>query len=64
MSADAGRDFSKLEISMYFPTQGDPKRVREQYREAGAHRLIFLLDSPVAGKFESELEALAKAWIN
>ncbi len=64
MCAEAGRDYSKLEISMYFPAQGDPKRVREQYREAGAHRLIFLLDSPTAGKYEKELEDLAKSWLN
>jgi probable F420-dependent oxidoreductase len=65
MCAEAGRDFSKLEITMYAPrTDGDPARIREHYREAGAHRLIFLNDSPMPATCEGQLEQLAKAWIN
>src|SRR5712691_11009385 len=65
MCAEAGRDFSKLEITMYGPrTDGDPQRVLEQYREAGAHRLVFLNDSPMPATCERQLEELAKAWIN
>jgi probable F420-dependent oxidoreductase len=65
MCAEGGRDFSKLEITMYAPrTNGDPKRVREHYREAGAHRLVFLNDSPMPATCERQLEELAKAWIN
>jgi probable F420-dependent oxidoreductase len=64
MCAEAGRDFSQLEITMYAPrTDGDPKSVREHYREAGAHRLVFLCESPMPATCERELEELAKAWI-
>jgi probable F420-dependent oxidoreductase len=64
MCAEAGRDFSKLEITMYAPrTDGDPKRIREQYREAGAHRLVFLNDSPMPATCKQQLEQLAKVWI-
>jgi probable F420-dependent oxidoreductase len=65
MCLEAGRDFSKLEVTMYAPqTDGDPKRVRENYREAGAHRLIFLNDAPMPTTCERQLEDLARAWIN
>ena len=69
MCAEAGRDFSQLEITMYALRAddangaGDPKRVREQYREAGAHRLVFINDSPMPATCEHQLEELAKAWI-
>ena len=65
MCAEAGRDFSKLEITMYAPqVNGDPKRAREQYREAGAHRLVFLVDSPQPDTYRKQLEDLARAWLN
>jgi probable F420-dependent oxidoreductase len=65
MCAEAGRDFSKLEITMYAPqANGDTRRIREQYREAGAHRLVFLVDSPQPKTWEKQLDDLAKAWIN
>jgi len=65
LCAEADRDFSKLEITMYAPrTDGDPKRIREQYHEAGAHRLVFINDSPMPATCERQLEELAKAWIN
>jgi hypothetical protein len=37
--------------------------VRERYQEAGAHRLIFLIQSPQPTTWEKELTDLAKAWI-
>jgi hypothetical protein len=53
-----------VEITMYAPhTDGDPKRIREQYREAGVHRLVFVNDSPMPATCERQLEDLAKAWI-
>jgi probable F420-dependent oxidoreductase len=65
MCAEAGRDFNALEITMYAPpVTGDPKRLREQYREAGAHRLIFLVDSPAPDTCEKQLNDLASAWLN
>jgi Luciferase-like monooxygenase len=64
LCAEAGRDFNKLEITMYAPrADGDPKRVREHYREAGVHRLVFINDSPMPATCERQLEELAKAWI-
>ncbi|MBV8359813.1 MAG: LLM class F420-dependent oxidoreductase [Deltaproteobacteria bacterium] len=64
MCAEVGRDFNKLEITMYAPrTDGDPKRVRKHYGEAGAHRLVFLNDSPMPATCERQLEELARAWI-
>jgi probable F420-dependent oxidoreductase len=65
MCADAGRDFSKLEITVYPPpVKSDPKKLREQYRETGVHRLVFLLDAPLPGTYEKQLENLAKAWVD
>jgi probable F420-dependent oxidoreductase len=64
MCAEAGRDFGQLEITVYAPPAGDPKRLREQYREAGAHRLVFLIDSPAPSTCEKQLNDLASAWLN
>ncbi len=62
---EAGRDFSKLEITMYAPVmQGnDPKRTVATYQEAGAHRLILFPEKLGPSEYERELETLAKAWI-
>jgi probable F420-dependent oxidoreductase len=63
MCAEAGRDFASLEITIYAPVgDGDPRRIRERYREAGAHRLVFILDQPAPASFERQLTELAKAW--
>lgn len=65
LCTEAGRDFSHLEITMYTPVvDGEPRRVREQYRDAGAQQLVFLLDSPAPDKWEGQLTGLAKAWID
>jgi probable F420-dependent oxidoreductase len=64
MCAEAGRDYNQLQITIYAPVvDGDPRRTREQYREAGAHRLIFILQSPEPKKWEKQLTDLAKAWV-
>jgi probable F420-dependent oxidoreductase len=63
MCGEAGRDFTKLEISIYAPPEGDPKRLLKEYREAGAHRLIFILNEPAPSVWERQLSDLAKAWI-
>jgi probable F420-dependent oxidoreductase len=63
MCYDAGRDFAKIEISMYAPPEGDPKRLLNEYRDAGAHRLIFILNEPAPAVWERQLNDLAKAWI-
>src|SRR5271163_879465 len=65
LCTEAGRDCSSLDITMYSPVvDGEPRQVREQYQEAGAHRLIFILDSPTPDRWERQLTDLAKAWIN
>jgi len=63
MCAEADRDFSRMEISVYFPVvEGDPQHAIAQYREAGCHRLV--LDSPnlEKGNPEAELEQLARQY--
>jgi hypothetical protein len=42
---------------------GEPRRVREQYHEAGAHQLIFILDSLAPDTWERQLTDLAKTWL-
>jgi probable F420-dependent oxidoreductase len=64
MCADAGREYTQLEIVMYLPAvEDEPRRVREQYQEAGAHRLVFALDAPSPDSWERQLTDLAQAWI-
>lgn len=65
LCGEAGRDFSKLEITMYAPVLqgGDVKRTIATYEEAGAHRLILFPEKLGAGEYERELETMAKAWI-
>jgi alkanesulfonate monooxygenase SsuD/methylene tetrahydromethanopterin reductase-like flavin-dependent oxidoreductase (luciferase family) len=67
LCAEAGRDFSKLEISMTFLQQPelqptDPKRALEEYAEAGAQRLII---APVLDRENAEriLERTAKDYL-
>jgi len=64
LCAEAGRDHSRLEIVMFAPVvDGEPKRVCDRYHEAGAHHLIFLIDSPTPDTWERQLTDLAKAWL-
>ena len=64
MCAEAGRDFNKIEVSMFFPPiEGDPRRAIAQYREAGCHRLVFASPSLESGNPEAALEELAKPYI-
>jgi hypothetical protein len=61
----AADDLTRLEITIHVPAVNDePKRVRELYREAWAHRRTFILDSPTPQVYERQLEEMAKAWIN
>jgi hypothetical protein len=64
LCAEAGRDYNRLEIAMFAPVvDGEPRRVRGQYQEAGAHQLIFILDSPAPDTWERQLTELAKTWL-
>jgi probable F420-dependent oxidoreductase len=66
LCGEAGRDFSKLEITMYAPVlqSGDVKRTVAAYEEAGTHRLILLPEKLGPNEYERELETLANAWID
>jgi probable F420-dependent oxidoreductase len=64
MCATAGRDYNELEITMYAPVgDGDPRRIRQQYQDAGAHRLVFILDKPLPNVWEKQLNDLARGWV-
>jgi alkanesulfonate monooxygenase SsuD/methylene tetrahydromethanopterin reductase-like flavin-dependent oxidoreductase (luciferase family) len=61
---EAGRDFSKLEISVFSPVgEKDPRAAIDAYRAAGAHRLVLFPPSLAPGSYERELEDLARAWV-
>ncbi|MGH7931791.1 MAG: LLM class F420-dependent oxidoreductase [Candidatus Binataceae bacterium] len=64
MCTEAGRDFAKLEITLYAPVvKGDPKRAVAEYAEAGAHRLVLIMDDPAPNKYEKGLEEIARNFI-
>ncbi len=62
MCAQAGRDFSAIEISIFFPVElGDPRQTLRAYEAAGAHRLVFNLWAPRAN--DPALDDLARRYI-
>lgn len=64
MCETAGRDFSTIEVSVFFPIAADnPGKNIADYREAGAHRLVLRPAHVEPDRYEQELEKLAKAWI-
>jgi probable F420-dependent oxidoreductase len=66
MCEQAGRDFSKIEISVVLirPESEDPKGFIEQYTEAGCHRFIFGdMILPPHGEGQRILEKIAKDYI-
>ncbi len=60
---EAGRDFNKIEISAFNPVGDDPRRAIEQYRAAGAHRLVLMGATLAPDKYEREIEDFGRAWI-
>jgi probable F420-dependent oxidoreductase len=47
LCAQAGRDFSRIEITIFMPIElGSPRETIRAYHEAGAHRLVFTLFAP------------------
>jgi alkanesulfonate monooxygenase SsuD/methylene tetrahydromethanopterin reductase-like flavin-dependent oxidoreductase (luciferase family) len=59
----AGRDFNQIEITIFSPMErDDPARTIEEYREAGAHRLVFMVIPPRM-KDPRYLEELARRYI-
>jgi probable F420-dependent oxidoreductase len=64
MCAEAGRDFSKLTISVYhLADQHLPKAEIAKYESAGVHRLILAGNHLEPARAEKELEILARAYI-
>lgn len=67
MCEEAGRDFSKIEISVVLirPDAPDPKGTLARYEEAGCHRFVFGdLILPKGGEGHRILENIAKNYIN
>jgi probable F420-dependent oxidoreductase len=67
MCEEAGRDFSKIEISVVLirPDAEDPKGILAEYQEAGCHRFVFGdLILPKGGEGHRILEKIAKNYIN
>jgi probable F420-dependent oxidoreductase len=65
LCVEAGRDFSAIEITAYPPPNqmakcgGDHRRMIEEYRAAGAHRMVLGPDTLEPAKVEQALENLA-----
>ena len=61
---EANRDFAKIEITIFSPVGGkDSRAAVEEYRAAGAHRLILFPPTLAPDTYEAELEEIASAWI-
>jgi alkanesulfonate monooxygenase SsuD/methylene tetrahydromethanopterin reductase-like flavin-dependent oxidoreductase (luciferase family) len=65
MCAEAGRDFNSLEISHLgtAATGDEARRQIDQYRDAGATRLLFLLTPIPPGETERLLTPIAEAYL-
>ena len=62
LCAQAGRDFSRLEITIFMPIEtGAPRDTIRAYEDAGAHRLVFTLFAPQLT--EPVLEDLANRYL-
>jgi len=65
MSAEAGRDFSKLTIPVYhLADEILPKTEVAKYEKAGVHRLILGGNHLEPARADKEVEALARAYIS
>ncbi|HEY6394628.1 MAG TPA: LLM class F420-dependent oxidoreductase [Candidatus Binataceae bacterium] len=65
MCDEVGRNFSKLEISVFSPLGGkDPHKALQEYGEVGVHRLVLFPPTLSPDKADRELEELSKAWID
>ena len=65
LCAEAGRDFNSLEISLLTQaaTGAEARQQIEQYRAAGATRLLFLLTPIPPGKAEQLIAPIAEAYL-
>ena len=72
LCAEAGRDFSQMEITMFRPFEKEgPRKAIEDYSQAGAHRMIVGIEglykggkSLEPGTWQTELEQLARTYLN
>jgi probable F420-dependent oxidoreductase len=63
LCAEAQRDFDQLEVSMFLPVESsEPRRTREEYREAGCHRLVFTLWPDLLT--EKQIEEMARKYLD
>lgn len=65
MCGAAGRDFSTIETTIFFPPvlYGSAQKTAAAYAGAGVQRLVILADDITPGTYENELEKLARMWI-
>lgn len=64
MCEEAGRDFSKFEITLNRPLPTlEPKRAIDEYRAAGAHRLVLTTARFMPDNYKREIEDLWRAWL-
>jgi len=65
LCGEAGRDFSKLDITLFSPPGlKDGRHTVQQYREAGAGRLVFFPPALAPDQAEAELQALAREYVH
>jgi probable F420-dependent oxidoreductase len=63
MCEEAGRDFAKMEITIYNPVGKEPRRALDEYAAAGAHRLVLMHATLAPDRYEREIEDFARQWI-
>ena len=60
---EAGRDFRKIDITMFAPIPGaDAKVSIREYEKAGVHRVV-LFPTCAPDSYARELEDLARTWM-
>jgi hypothetical protein len=60
----AGRDFRKIDITMFSPVPGADAHVAvREYERAGVHRLVLFPPTCAPDKYVGELEDLARTWM-
>jgi len=64
MCREAGRDFDKIDITMFSPRAGkNSHEAVRAYERAGCHRLVLFPPTLAPGAYEAELEEIARAWM-
>jgi probable F420-dependent oxidoreductase len=61
---EAGRDYRKIEITIFSPVPGpDAHAAVREYEAAGVHRLVLFPATSAPDKYERELEDFARTWM-